>query len=151
MECCLVLLCAKCSCCKSGHIHFVKAAQAFSGPDQQPKAWPQSTISKLVRVALNQCITLQDGIISLQSACRYLRLPAGLHSHKPFAQLVQRATSRVRAEFDDLDAVWLNEDLQTSFLKLPLPALLVLSSAPNDKHIQSTCSYVSTFVDLTHA
>jgi len=31
------------------------------------------------------------------------------------------------AEFDDLDAVWTNESLQASFLKLPLAALLVSS------------------------
>ena len=69
----------------------------------------------------------QEEVLSLQSAYRYLRLPAGLHSHEPFSQLVQRATSRVQAEFDDLDAVWTNESLQASFLKLPLAALLVSS------------------------
>lgn len=63
--------------------------------------------------------------MSLQSAYRYLRLPSGLQSHQPIAQLVQQATSRVRAEFDDLDAVWTNDSLQAAFLKLPLPALLV--------------------------
>ena len=86
---------------------------------------------------------LQDGTISLQSAYRYLRLPAGLHTHKPFGQLVQRATSRVRAEFDDLDAVWMNEDLQAAFLKLPLPALLVmLFSVLINKHIQRARDHV---------
>ena len=64
-------------------------------------------------------------MLSLQSAYRYLRLPAGLHKHEPFAQLVQRATARVQAEFDDLDAVWMNGTLQAAFLQLPLPALLV--------------------------
>ena len=67
----------------------------------------------------------QEEVLSLQSAYRYLQLPAGLHNHEPFSQLVQRATSRVQAEFDDLDAVWMNESLQASFLKLPLAALLV--------------------------
>lgn len=69
----------------------------------------------------------QEEVLSLQSAYRYLRLPAGLHTHEPFSQLVKRATSRVQAEFDDLDAVWTNESLQASFLKLPLAALLVSS------------------------
>ena len=69
----------------------------------------------------------QEGVLSLQSAYRYLRLPSGLHNHEPFSRLVQRATSRVQAEFDDLDAVWMSESLQAAFLKLPLPALLVRS------------------------
>lgn len=76
-------------------------------------------------------LCLQTAPLSLQSAYRYLRLPSGLHSHQPFAQLVQQATSRVRAEFDDLDAVWMNDSLQAAFLKLPLPALLVRDS-PRD-------------------
>ena len=44
---------------------------------------------------------------------------------EPFAELEQRATSRVRAEFDDLDAVWMSDELRAAFLKLPLHALLV--------------------------
>lgn len=67
----------------------------------------------------------QEGVLSLQSAYRYLRIPMELHSREPFSQLVQRATGRVQAEFDDLDAVWANERLQASFLKLPQAALLV--------------------------
>ena len=67
----------------------------------------------------------QEGALSLQSAYRFLRLPVGLHSHEPFSQLVQRATARVQAEFDDLDTVWMSENLRAEFLKMPLPALLV--------------------------
>ena len=72
--------------------------------------------------------TLQEGALTLQSAYRYLRLPAGLHTHEPFCHLVQRATARVQAEFDDLDAVWMSESLQADFLRLPFPALLVCSA-----------------------
>ena len=70
----------------------------------------------------------------MATACRFLRLPEGLHSHEPFAQLVRRARSRLQAEFDDLDAVWASDSLRNDFLKMPLAALLVctppLSAGP---------------------
>ena len=70
-------------------------------------------------------IHLQNGVLPLTSAYRFLKIPEGLHSHEPFAQLVQRARSRLQAEFDDLDAVWASESLMDEFLKMPLEALLV--------------------------
>lgn len=88
-------------------------------------------------------LTPMEEVLSLQSAYRYLRLPAGLHNHEPFSQLVQRATSRVQAEFDDLDAVWMNESLQASFLKLPLAALLTVLTSPHLKSITENTVFVA--------
>ena len=81
---------------------------------------------------------MQDGALPVATACRFLRLPEGLHSHEPFAQLVRRARSRLQAEFDDLDAVWASDTLRDDFLKMPLAALLVctppLPAGPKPLH-----------------
>ncbi|KAL3137462.1 hypothetical protein ABBQ38_004752 [Trebouxia sp. C0009 RCD-2024] len=105
------------------------------------------------RLLMSECVnvcaaslTPKDGPLSLQSAYRYLRLPPGLHSHQPFAQFVQQAVSRVRAEFDDLDAVWVNDSLQAAFLKLPLPALLTVLTSPELKSITEN----TVFIAISH-
>ena len=88
---------------------------------------------------------LQDGVLSLSSANRYVGLPEGLHNHEPFAQLVRRASSRLQAEFDDLDAVWASDSMRQRFLDMPLPALLVRSLLP---HQQSCTDCAAVAADI---
>ena len=97
--------------------------------------WQRRLAGQLCRRTLDQLLCLQqcqerylvpqDGVLSLDSAYRYVRLPEGLHSQPAFALLVRRARSRLQAEFDDLDAVWGRDSLRKAFLDMPLTALLV--------------------------